>query len=379
MRLIPRGRVPIALALAMVLGWAYLSWAGGLAVEVWRIVAGNSYDGCAEVHVAPGSYYNICGYKQMSTLFVLLTLAAAVGYGLLLVWVLRQVQGMIAAVTRLGPNNLTERLNPTGSRNDPLVRLSSELDALLDRVAEGYEGQRRFAANASHELRTPLAVQRTLIEVGMAGDPSPDQLELLTRQLLATNERNEALIEGLLVLAETDRGLISRVRLRLDLVAAGAVAIYQSSAEAAGVSITSTLRQVEVDGEEVLLERLVANLLQNAIKYNTSGGTVVVTLGTESTLRVSNTGPVVPAEAIGVIFEPFRRMSGDRLSQGGGSGLGLTIARSITRAHGGTIRAVANLAGGLTVDVDLPPARQPSQPDAVTLRHEPEIPNPSAR
>jgi signal transduction histidine kinase len=224
----------------------------------------------------------------------------------------------------------------------------------MDRIAAGYEGQRRFAANASHELRTPLAVQRTLIEVGMAQPLSADQIQLLTRQLLQTNERNEQLIEGLLVLSESDQGLVSRTPQRLDLIAQAVVAAHQDRAARADVELHVRLEPRTVPGEQVLLERLVTNLVQNAIKYNTPGGTVEVTVGGSPSLSVTNTGPVVGPEAVPRLFEPFRRLSADRMDHGGGSGLGLTIARSIAQAHDGTICAAAQATGGLRVDVVLP-------------------------
>ena len=149
---------------------------------------------------------------------------------------------------------------------------------MLDRVAEGYEAQRRFAANASHELRTPLATQRALIEVSLGAALGPEQLELLTRQLLATNERNEALIEGLLTLAETERGVISAGRQRLDVIAADAVDLYRPAATRAHVRLETQLKPIEIVGELPLLERLAGNLVHNAIKYNVPDGHVSVSV-----------------------------------------------------------------------------------------------------
>jgi len=267
-------------------------------------------------------------------------------------WALAPLRTMTSTVAQLGPTSLGVRLRPTGPR-DETRRLAEAIDAMLDRVAEGYEAQRRFAANASHELRTPLATQRTLIEVSLADALTPEQLQLLSRQLLATNERNEKLIEGLLVLAETERGLVSSAPLRLDEIAHDTLTTLARSAEERGVRVAAELAPAWVVGERPLLERLVSNLVQNAIKYNVDGGQVRVAVAQPGRLTVSNTGPVVAPDQVGGLFEPFRRQSGDRLDHGAGVGLGLTIARSIVAAHHGRIGAVANPDGGLTVDVTL--------------------------
>ncbi|WP_433531580.1 sensor histidine kinase [Micromonospora sp. CA-263727] len=270
------------------------------------------------------------------------------------VWCLRPLRDLAGPISHVGPQNLGHRIRPSGK--DELARLARSIDEMMERIAAGYEGQRRFAANASHELRTPLAVQRTLIEVGMARSPTAEQLELLTGQLLETNERNERLIEGLLALSESDEGLRSRIPLRLDEVVSTVLAAYRERAEAAGVTVETHLVTRVVMGERVLLERLVTNLVENAIKYNRPGGTLTVAVGRDPALTVVNTGQVVPAEAVAGLFEPFRRLARDRTNQSGGAGLGLAIARSITQAHDGLIAARPAEYGGLRVEVRLPNA-----------------------
>ena len=262
------------------------------------------------------------------------------------------MRDLAAPMANLGPQNLGYRIRHRG--RDELAGLARAIDAMLDRVTAGYEGQRRFAANASHELRTPLAVQRTLIEVGMAQSLTGEQLELLTAQLLATNERNERLIEGLLALSESDLGLRSSTPQRLEQIVSGVLAAYADRAAEAGVTVETRLSPRIVTGERVLLERLVTNLVENGIKYNRPGGRLVVTVGGDPALTVTNSGQAVPAEAVDGLFEPFRRLARDRTNQGGGAGLGLAIARSITQAHGGIIAARPGDDGGLRVDVHLP-------------------------
>ncbi|BEL05944.1 ATP-binding protein [Actinoplanes sichuanensis] len=268
-------------------------------------------------------------------------------------WCLRPLRDMVAAISDAGPQNLGHRLR-LGSGSGELAVLGRAIDSMMDRIAVGYEAQRRFAANASHELRTPLAVQRTLIEVSMADELTADQLDLLTEQLLSTNERNERLVEGLLVLAESDRGLAGRMPIRLDLITAAVLDAHRKSAAKAGVTITSDLQPRTVFGEQVLLERLVTNLVQNAVKYNRRDGTIDVRVGDDPALIVVNTGDDVPSEIVSSLFEPFRRGSGTRVDHSGGAGLGLAIARSITQAHDGLITASSTGQDGLRVEVSLP-------------------------
>jgi signal transduction histidine kinase len=158
------------------------------------------------------------------------------------------------------------------------------------------------------------------------------------------------------VLAETERGLMARSEQRLDLLAAAIVETMRATAVESRISLQADLAPVSVFGEQPLLERLITNLVQNAIKYNDGGGWVCVRTTVPGRLSVANSGPRVPPEQVAGLFEPFRRARGDRLDHGGGVGLGLTIARSVVAAHAGTINATANQDGGLTVLVDLPSA-----------------------
>jgi signal transduction histidine kinase len=270
-------------------------------------------------------------------------------------WCLRPIRDLAPMIANVGPQNLGYRLRP-GPGRDELAVLSRAIDDMTDRIAVGYDAQRRFAADASHELRTPLAVQRTLIEVGLSGAPTGDQLALLTRQLLTTNERNERLIEGLLVLSESDRGLVSRTPLRLDTITAEVLDAHRARAAEAGITITGTLRPRVVMGEQVLLERLITNLVQNAVKYNRDQGTVEVEVGDDPALVITNTGDDVPPDAVSALFEPFRRLAGTRIDHSGGVGLGLAIARSITRAHDGVITASSTGRDGLRVELAFPEA-----------------------
>ncbi|MFI5838214.1 sensor histidine kinase [Catenuloplanes sp. NPDC051500] len=285
---------------------------------------------------------------------ILAGMAAAAMVGMR--WAIGQpIRDLAAQIRSLGPQNFSYRVH-SGSRRGAIADLADAVNAMISRVAVGYESQRRFAADASHELRTPLAVQRTLIEVGLARNPSPERLRVLTEQLLETNERNVRLIEALLVLSETDRGLASRSELRLDSIVASVLTEHRHGAAQARVAINAQLAPRVVIGERVLLERLVTNLVQNAIKYNRPGGTITVVVGNEPALTVENTGEDIPPEAVAGLFEPFRRLNGARIDHSGGVGLGLTIVRSIVQAHDGSITGTSSGSDGLRVEVVLPQA-----------------------
>jgi signal transduction histidine kinase len=360
-RFTPRRRAFVAVLVALPLGWFYVELCWRIVFNLLEILRNHSgYVGCGSGLSGLVSRFNGCGnssYRWSYAIFELLVFtgaAAAIGYGLAR-WVTLPIRDIADTVGRFGPTSLGLRLHADGPR-DETRHLSDEIDAMLDRLAEGYEAQRRFASNASHELRTPLATQRALIEVSLSSALTDEQLQLLSRQLLATNERNEKLVDGLLTLAETERGLMANTAVRFDRVVGAVADLMRATAKERDVELSATLAPVTVFGEEALLERLATNLVFNAVKYNSAGGSVRVDVSGDGVLTVSNTGPVVPAEQVPALFEPFRRLTGERLDHGGGVGLGLTIARSIVAAHRGAIDAQPNPGGGLVLRVQLQPA-----------------------
>jgi signal transduction histidine kinase len=356
MRLTVRRRALLAVLVGWPLGFVYIFVAAHLIVNLARDYRGvgvvcdsgalrqlDAFNGCE------GAPFH-AGYAVLE-LLLMTVVAAAATYGLAR-WATWPVRQMADTVSRFGPNSLGLRLR-TGGPHDETRQLSDAIDAMLDRLAEGYEAQRRFASNASHELRTPLATQRALIEVSLSSALTAEQLDLLSRQLLATNERNEQLIDGLLTLAETERGLVTTSTLRLDRIVGETVEQLRPAAKERELELTAHLEPVTVVGEQPLLERLASNLVFNAVKHNHRGGTVTVTVTRDAVLTVANTGPIVAPEDVAGLFEPFRRGSGERLDHGGGVGLGLTIARSIVSAHGAAIEARTQPGGGLVVSVRL--------------------------
>jgi signal transduction histidine kinase len=280
------------------------------------------------------------------------------GWWLLAGWALGPLKATAETVRRLGPQNLGLRIGLT-SGGDQFKELADAIDDALDRLAAGYESQRRFAANASHELRTPLAVQRLLTEVAMDDPDAGQDLRRLGSQLLRTNEHNEQLIEGMLTLAESDRGLQGKVPVRLDALAGRVIDQHEDQAAGQQLTLRRALAAATIAGDPVLLERLIVNLIDNAIKYNEPGGWVEIEVthgpdGLGGTLSIRNTGAPVPAEAVPVLFEPFRRLGGDRVRGRGGVGLGLAIVRSIVTAHQADLQARSRPDGGLEIVIDLP-------------------------
>ncbi|MBW8485233.1 sensor histidine kinase [Actinomadura parmotrematis] len=299
-----------------------------------------------------------------------LVTVAALGSGWLLAdRALRPVHRITETARRVArSHDLTERIAYTGPRDD-VKDLADTFDTMLGRLARAFDGQRRFVANASHELRTPLAINRTLVDVAVRRADATEDVKRLGASLLVVNHRHERLIDGLLTLAGSENSV--RDARPLDLAEVARHVLDQAAGEAAGhgLAVTRSLAPAPATGDPVLVERLVQNLVENAIRHNRADGTVGVTTRTAggadgrwSELAVANTGPVVPPYETETIFEPFRRLGTDRLHSDRGSGLGLSIVRATAAAHGGTVAAVPRPGGGLVVTVRLPAAVSPSPP-----------------
>lgn len=272
--------------------------------------------------------------RKMTTFTVgILALVSLVVGWLVAGRILRPIHRITATAQRLSLSTLHERIALTGPKE-----LADTFDAMLDRLERSVEGQRRFIANASHELRTPLAVQRAAIEIGL-----PEDVPEIRGTLLRHNRRAEKIIDALLVLAQAEHGLDNRSPVALDQV----IWLVLAERSSDGVTVTAKAKPFVVDGDPVLLNRLVTNLLDNAVRYNHPGGTVEVTLS-RGVLTVRNTGPHVPRERFGDLFEPFRRL---QMTRGQGAGLGLSIVAAIAKAHGADVRANPNPGGGLELVV----------------------------
>ncbi|MBQ1047251.1 HAMP domain-containing histidine kinase [Micromonospora sp. C51] len=252
---------------------------------------------------------------------------------------------------------LHERIALTGPR-DEVRELADTFDQMLERLDRSFDGQRRFVANASHELRTPLALNRALVELAVSRPDAPAEVRRLGEALLSVNERHERLIDGLLTLADSESEVTERAA--VDLAEIAAHVVEQVAPGYPGVPVRRSLEPARAVGDPVLLERLAFNLVENALRHNVpADGWVRVRTGQVAgrpTLVVVNTGPVIPSYEVETMFQPFRRLSRERVAGTRGFGLGLSIVRAVSRAHGGTAEAEPRPDGGLTVTVTLPPS-----------------------
>jgi signal transduction histidine kinase len=278
------------------------------------------------------------------------------------------LQRVTATARRVADRSLHERIALEGP-NDEIKDLADTFDAMLERLDRSFDSQRRFVANASHELRTPLAINRALVEVALDDPNANELLRQLGSNLLAVNQRHERLIDGLLTLASSEQGITERVPVDLADIAHHITTESQVAAHAARLEIRTDLQTAPVIGDPVLLERLVQNLFDNAIRYNLSEhGEITVTTDTvdgAARLTVENTGPSVAPYEIPDLFEPFRRLqsterlaASTRATPSQGAGLGLSIVRSVAHAHGGEAQASSREAGGLSIQVRLPLAAE---------------------
>ncbi|MBX6388678.1 MAG: HAMP domain-containing histidine kinase [Frankia sp.] len=313
---------------------------------------------------------------------------AATAFGWLLAGrMLRPLQRITETARRIASapaadRGLHERIALTGPQ-DEIKELADTFDVMLERLDRAFDGQRRFVADASHELRTPLTVSRALVELAVYRRDSTPEVRQLGETLLEINERHERLLDGLLLLARSEREIVERSYVDL----ADIVEHVTEQLPPSKVTVLAEPEPAPTTGNPVLLERLVQNLVDNGVRHNIADRTsentpesiadhvaadrwVRVTTRTgpdgSAVLEVSNTGPVVPRYEVPGLFEPFRRLGRDRLSPdrptgerfgaSPGAGLGLSIVRAVARAHGGDVRAEPRDGGGLVVTVTLPAA-----------------------
>lgn len=297
---------------------------------------------------------------------VLALLAVSVA-GVLGAWVvagraLRPLHRVTATAQRLSEETLDQRIRYSGA-DDEVSELAATFDAMLDRLGQAFEAQKRFVANASHELRTPLAVMRTEVDVTL-DDPEADVEEFrrMARVVRDASQRANGLVEALLVLARSEaqsgRRLVRKVETDLAAGVSAALSAMSAEAERLCLRVHSELVPTSVVGDPSLLDRLAGNLIENAVRYNHLHGRLWVRTepdGDHVKLVVGNTGFEVEPVDVPGLFEPFRRGGRERTGARG-SGLGLSIVRAVCDAHGGAVSAVAREEGGLEVTVTLPAA-----------------------
>jgi signal transduction histidine kinase len=269
---------------------------------------------------------------------------------------LAPIARITAAARAISRDRLDERIALDGPQ-DELRELADTFDAMLDRLQTAFAAQERFVANASHELRGPMTVIRTEAEVALAS-PDPDVAEFgeSMEAIVRATDRTEGLLEGLLTLATSQRGLARREPVDVgDAVRAAAHAV-RGEADRAGVDVQVDVPgPAWVDGDRELLRRLVENLLENGVRYNDADGWVRVRAQSAAgrvTVRVENSGAVVAPDAVKRLTEPFERL--ERRAGRRGAGLGLSIVKAVVEAHGGTLAITPRDAGGLVVEAVLP-------------------------
>jgi signal transduction histidine kinase len=306
--------------------------------------------------------------------------ALAVGW-LIAGRLLRPLRTITATARDISVSNLNQRLALAG-RDDEFSELGETLDGLFGRLEASFESQRHFVANASHELRTPLAAERTLLQVALADpDASAESLRATCVQVLALGDQQERLIDALLTLASSERGVDEWQPLDLAEITGTVLLARQQDAQDRGIRVSATLAAAPATGDPGLAECLVSNLVDNAIRHNLDGGVIDISTTTAdglAILSVTNTGPDIPPAEVGRLFEPFQRLGTERVrtaDRGGhadaharrqapgqavGYGLGLAIVRAIAGVHNATLAAHARPDGGLTVELSFPGTRQPA-------------------
>lgn len=269
--------------------------------------------------------------------------------------VLRPLRSMTTAIQRITAHNVHERLAVEGPR-DELRDLADTVDGLLGRLETALDSHKRFVANAAHELRTPLTLEHALLEESLIDrDPTVDTFRMNFERLLTISKQQGRLLESLLLLSTSERGLEQPEPVDLAELADEVVRLVRPAAEQRGLRLRTGIEPALIQGDPALVERLVANLLDNAIAYNVPDGRVELTIGTRGRrafVTAANTGPRIPADQVDRLFNPFQRL--DRSADDGHHGLGLSIVRSIVNAHDAELTAQAGPEGGLVVDVLFP-------------------------
>ncbi|GAA2011890.1 HAMP domain-containing sensor histidine kinase [Catenulispora yoronensis] len=293
---------------------------------------------------------------------VLVLLAVALGLGWLVAGrLLRPLREITETARHISAHDLHRRLSAAG-RDDELKALADTLDALFARLEAAFAAQRDFVANAAHELRTPLTATRTVVQVALADpDATADTLREACQAVVMLGDDQRRLIESLLTLAESQRGLERREPVDLAAIAEETVSARRDTASSrVAIDVTTRFEAARTAGDPDLVRSLVGNLVDNALRHNVPGGYVQVlteSVSDRARIWVRNSGPVVPAQELGRLFLPFQQLDNRRGRPGGGHGLGLAIVQAICSAHGADVRSRAPAEGGLEILVEFRPVK----------------------
>jgi signal transduction histidine kinase len=299
----------------------------------------------------------LAALREASAIGLVPLVIVAAGLGWLVAGrALRPVRSLTEAAKRASELRLGQRLALSGP-DDELKELADTFDVMLERLDAAFTSQKRFVANAAHELRTPLTAMRTAIDVTLSKPTrTPEQLEAMADRVKRSVERAEATVEALLTLATSEVGPTAHESIDLATAAEDALDATHAAINQRHINVEATLEPALARGDRVLLERMIANLIENAVRHNNPGGWIGVRTMQQNgsaVFEIANTGPSVSAEQIPTLFEPFVRAK-ERLDSSDGVGLGLSIASAIARAHNATITARPGAGGGLEMSVMIP-------------------------
>jgi signal transduction histidine kinase len=299
----------------------------------------------------------LAALRQASAIGLIVVTIAAAGLGWLVAGrALRPVRSLTEAAKQASELRLGQRLALTGP-DDELKELADTFDVMLERLDAAFTSQKRFVANAAHELRTPLTAMRTAIEVTLSRPTrTPEELEAMAARVKRSVERAEATIEALLTLATSELGPAAQEDVDLATAAEDALDATRAAMDQREITVQAALEPAVARGDRVLLERMVANLVENAVRHNNPGGWITVRTMQQNgsaVLEIANTGDDVPTELIPTLFEPFARVK-ERVNSSEGVGLGLSIASAIAHVHNARITARPRPGGGLEMSVALP-------------------------
>jgi signal transduction histidine kinase len=294
-------------------------------------------------------------------LVVIAVAAVAIGW-LIAGRVLRPLRTITAAARRISASSLHERLAMPGP-DDELKELADTLDSLFARLEASFGAQRRFAASASHELRTPVTRERTLLQVTRADPASTTATwRAVSEDLLASNAEQERLIDALLTLASSEAGPGEPEPVDLAAITSEALAVRRPAISRLGLHVRADIQPAALDGDPLLIQQFVTNLIDNAVRHNLSGGDIQLTTGTRrghAVLSITNSGQVIPPAEVDRLFQPFQRLAPRPARRDGGHGLGLSIVKAIATAHAAIIAAQPRPGGGLAIDVAFPASAPP--------------------
>ena len=324
----------------------------GLTTEAQRVQAGARREHAAELHQLL--------IQSGIALAAMSVVSIALGW-LVAGRVLAPLRSMTQQTRRVSERNLHERLALEGP-GDELKELADTIDGLLARLEGAFDAQRRFVANASHELRTPLAMMRTSLDVATAKPGAiPPRLAALDVKLREGLNQAERLLESFLDLARAEHPQpAEQPSVSLPPLLVLALAQREREISAKGITVERSIREAQVPGSETLLARMLANVVDNAIRYNHKGGLLRVAAesdGARARISVQNDGPLLDEHEVRQLAQPFRRLGTERTGSREGVGLGLSIVAAIATAHRGTLELHARPSGGMDATIELPIAR----------------------